>query len=86
MEGFDVAAVVEEEAREVDVPGASPEPLNPNVVSLLKQKEVGGDIGADVSEGRRCEEWVRDVVDRLVERGFLKGQARRCWMRRRGGR
>ncbi|TVY43213.1 hypothetical protein LSUB1_G001933 [Lachnellula subtilissima] len=57
-EGTDILArdEVEREAKKVEVPGVSREPLNPDV-------------------GRRCQEWTRELVQRLVGRNILPESA-----------
>ncbi|TVY34111.1 hypothetical protein LOCC1_G007789 [Lachnellula occidentalis] len=57
-EGTDILArdEVEREAKKVEVPGVSREPLNPAV-------------------GRRCQEWTRELVQRLVKGNILPGSA-----------
>ncbi|TVY16349.1 hypothetical protein LARI1_G005348, partial [Lachnellula arida] len=57
-EGTDIQArdEVEREAKKVEVPGVSREPLNPDV-------------------GRRCQEWTRELVQRLVGRDILPESA-----------
>ncbi|KAH6665751.1 hypothetical protein B0J14DRAFT_605808 [Halenospora varia] len=47
---------IEKEAKRIDPPGVSKEPLNPGV-------------------GKRCQEWTRELVERLVERGILEKHA-----------
>jgi hypothetical protein len=64
--------------KRIEVPGVSKEPLNPNVVRI---KAFTNCLLTDmeIAQGRRCQEWTREVVEVLITKGVLDESSRKHW-------
>ena len=62
---------LEREAKKVEPPSVSKEPLNVNFVSTHRPCLLEALIGTDEMQGRRSQDWTREYLERLASRKII---------------